>query len=122
MRHEASNVALAVANAGDIVHRAVGIARGIAGSICRGVTENYLSVLLELLERGFVCRVIAVRMRNRNFENLILRGGVRERRVGLLYTDVDMAADEAEAGIAHHRPGEQTRFEQNLKTVADAEN
>jgi len=32
-----------------------------------------------------------------------------------------MAADEAEAGVAHHGAGEKAGFEQDLETVADAE-
>src|SRR5262249_3880163 len=35
--------------------------------------------------------------------------------------DVNVAADKAQAGVAHHGTGEEARFAQNLETVADAE-
>ncbi len=47
--------------------------------------------------------------------------GVREGRVRLLDTDVDVTADVAQAAIAHHRAGEQTRFAKNLETVTDTQ-
>jgi hypothetical protein len=34
---------------------------------------------------------------------------------------VDVAADEAKAGVAHHGAGEEAGFEEDLETVADAE-
>ena len=48
-------------------------------------------------------------------------GGAGEGRVGIFHANVHMAADKAQAGVAHHRAGEQAGFEQNLKAVADAE-
>ena len=35
--------------------------------------------------------------------------------------DVHLAAKKAQALVAHHRAGKQTRFEQNLESVADAQ-
>jgi hypothetical protein len=48
-------------------------------------------------------------------------GGVGEGRVGVFDANMHVAADEAEAGVAHHRAGEEAGFEEDLETVADAE-
>src|SRR5215472_3237205 len=121
MRHQAGDVALAVADAGDVVKRAVGIARVIARAIGRGVAENHLAIFFEFSKRSVVDRPVAVGMRDGNLENLALGRGVGERSVGLLDADVNVAADEPEALVAHHGAGEQARFAQNLEAVADAE-
>src|SRR5260370_39117091 len=57
MRHEAGDVAFAVADAGDVVHRAVGIASAVIGAIRRCVAEDDLASLFKLGERGFIAGV-----------------------------------------------------------------
>src|SRR5216683_5387066 len=130
MGHEAGDVAFAVADARDIVNCAVGIAGVVSflGSrkatdrtVGRGVAEDHLLIFLEFGERGFVAGVIAIVVRNGNLQDLALLRGVREGRVRLLDTDVDVTADVAEAAIAHHRAGEQARFAKNLEAVADTQ-
>ncbi len=121
MRHQAGDVALAIADAGDIVHRAVGIAGGIVFSVGGRVTEDDLPIFLKIGERGFIAGVVAVGMRDGDFEDLALLRSVSERRIRLLDADVDVAADEAQAGVAHHGAGKEPGFTQNLKTVADAQ-
>jgi hypothetical protein len=103
------------------VNCAVGIAGVVVGTVGSGVAENHLAVLLELSERGFVAIVITVGVSDGDVENLAFLRGVGERRVGLLDADVQLAADEAQAAVAHHRAGEQARFAENLEAVADAE-
>src|SRR5712692_10271436 len=122
MRHQSGDVALAVADSSDIVNCAVGIAGVVVGTAGSGVTENHLAVLLEISKSNFITVVVAVRMRDVNLEDLALLRGVRERRVRLLDADVHVAADKAQATIAHHGAGEQARLAENLEAVADAQN
>jgi len=57
MRHEASDVAFAIADSGDVVHRAVRIACFVIGAVGRCVAEKNLFVLFEVGDVGFVGRV-----------------------------------------------------------------
>src|SRR5258708_2775048 len=121
MGHEAGDVALAVADAGDIANGAVGMAGAVIGTVGRRVAKNDLAIFLEVGEGGFVTVVIAIGMRDGKLEDLALLRGVGERRFRLLGGNGPVAADEAQAAIAHHRAGEQACFAQNLEAVADTQ-
>jgi hypothetical protein len=121
VRHEAGYVAFAIADAGDVVHGAVGIAGVVVFAVGRGIAEKNLVIFFERGERGFVAIVVAVTVGDGEFEDLAFSGGVGEGGVGVFDADVDVAADEAEAGVAHHGAGEEAGFEKDLETVADAE-
>ena len=56
-----------------------------------------------------------------NFQDLAFARGAREGRVRLLDANVNVAADETKAGVAHHRARKHARFAERLKTVADTE-
>jgi len=123
--HEAEDVAVAVADAGDGVERAIGIGLGI---VCSGVAavgmhvvKNNLVVALEIGERGGVAEIISFHVGDGHFQDLARARGAGEGRVGAFDADVDLAAEEAESLIAHHGAGEQAGFEEDLETVADAE-
>src|SRR5436190_1198487 len=49
------------------------------------------------------------------------RGALRERRVGLLDADGHLFAVEPDIAVAQHRAGKETRLEQDLEAVADAQ-
>src|SRR5467141_2784501 len=130
MRHEASDVALAIANAGDIVNCSIGIAGVVSpwcgreatyGAIRRRVAEYYLAIVFKLRECGFIAVVIAIRVRDGNFQNLPLLRSIGKRRVRLFNANVNVPADESQAAIAHHRARKQPRFAENLEAVANAE-
>jgi len=121
MRHQTGHVAFTIADTGDIGCGAVWIACGIVISCRRGVTEQDLMILLEFGKRGIVTRVIAVAVGDGNFQNLARLCGARERGMGVFDSNVNVAADEAEAGVAHHGSGKKAGFEENLEAVADAE-
>ena len=121
MGHETGDVALAVANSSDIVKGTVRIACRIVCSVRRGVAEDDLAILFEFGERGFVAGVIAIVVRDGNLQDLAVLRRIREGRVGLLDTYVHVAADVAQAAVAHHRAGEQARFAKNLEAVADTQ-
>src|SRR5258708_6232016 len=102
MGHEAGDVAFAVADSSDIVNCAVGITSVVSflgsrkatdGTVGRCVAEDDLAILFEFGERGFVAGVIAIVVRDGSFQDLAVLRGVREGRVRLLDTDVDVAAD-----------------------------
>src|SRR5712692_1605963 len=126
VRHQAQDVALAVRDAGDVVERAVGISRkrrhraGPAGLRGR-VAENDLVIALQLLKRGRIAKIVPLGMRDGDFQDLSRpRGGGERRRRGL-YPNVHVPADEAQAGIPQHGSGQQARFQQDLKSIADAQ-
>src|SRR5207302_10999364 len=87
----------------------------------RCVAKKNLFVLFEVGDAGFVGGVAAVGVRDGDFQDLAFPRGVGEGRIGLLDTNVDVAADKAKAGIAHHCAGKQARLAERLKTVADTE-
>src|SRR5712692_2125633 len=97
MGHEAGDVTLAVADSSDIMNCAVGIAGVVVGTVGSGVAENHLAVLLELCKRGFITVVVAIGMRDGNFQDLTFLRGVGEGSIRLLDANVDMAAEEAQA-------------------------
>jgi len=119
--HEAGYVAFAIADAGDVVCGTVGIAGGVVGTIGRGVAEKNLVIFFESGECVRVAIVVAVAVGDGQLQNLAFLCGVGEWRVGVLNADVDVAANEAEAGVAHHGAREKAGFEEDLETVADAE-
>jgi len=46
-----------------------------------------------------------------------LRAALVKGRIGLLDANVNVAADKAKAGVAHHCAGKEARFAERLKTV-----
>src|SRR6267154_1298547 len=120
MRHQPSDVALAVADSSDMVQGTVRIACRVVCSVRRGVAENDLMIFLELGERSLVAGVVAIVVRDGNFQDLAWPRGVRKGRIGLLDANVDVTTDVAQPAVAHHRAGEQARFAKNLEAVADA--
>ena len=84
MGHEAGDVALAIADAGDVVHGAVGIAGGVVGAVGSGVAEEDLVVFFQIGEGGFIAIVIAVAMGDGNLEDLAFLRGVGEGRSSFL--------------------------------------
>src|SRR6266403_779500 len=121
MRHESSDVALAVADSSDIANCAVGIASAVVRTVGSRVAKNDLAIFLEIRERRFVAVIVSIRMCDGKLENLSLLRGVGKWCICLLDANVHVPADEAQAAIAHHGAGKQAGFAQNLEAVADAE-
>src|ERR1700722_4123836 len=61
-------------------------------------------------------------MGDRNFKNLSRRSSLREWRGGILYANVNVAANISQPDIAHDRARKQTRFQKNLKAVTNPKN
>src|SRR5580692_2389588 len=125
MRHQAQNVAFAVANAGDGMQRAVGIGFAVVFGRLRAirlyVVKNNSTVAFEFGERGRLAEIISFVVRNRNFQHLTLLRGASEGSVGGFDADVHLATEIAQALVAHHRAGKKSCFEQDLEAVADSE-
>src|SRR5438876_12320794 len=105
MRHKASAVALVVADSSDIVQGTVRIACRVVCSVRRGVAENDLMMFLELGERSLVAGVVAIVVRDGNFQDLAWPRGVRKGRIGWLDANVDVATEVAQPTVGHHRAG-----------------
>src|SRR5206468_8877022 len=63
---------------------------------------------------------LPISVRDWNTQHVALLRGASERRICLLDADVNMRAHELDRTIAQHGAGNQTRFQENLKAVADA--
>jgi hypothetical protein len=60
-------------------------------------------------------------VRDRNPQQLPFRSALREWRVRSLDREINELAHEPETFVAHQHSGKQAGFDQNLKSVADAE-
>src|SRR3954452_2767318 len=108
-RHEAEDIALGVAHAGDVVLGAVGVVAG-------GVAQDNL-----LLGHWLGGVEAAGRVLDRDREAVSARTRAGERRLRVDDLDLDLAADEAQGRVGQERAGQQARLAQDLKAVADAE-
>src|SRR5260370_8293103 len=120
MGDKAGDVALAAADPGDIADRAVRIAGVVVCSFWVRVAKDDLMIFFQRGEHSIVTSVISVVVRDGNFENLALLRSRREWRVRLLDANVNVAADIAQAAIAHHGAGDQAGFAENLAPLPNA--
>ena len=121
MRHQAEDVAAAVADAGDVARGAIRVRLARHAALGVAIAEDDLAVALEVVEHVVVGEVVPLAVRDRGAQHLAgcqLRG---ERRRGLIRAQADVAADEAEVLVAHQRAGQQPRLGEHLEAVADAE-
>ena len=121
MRHQAGHVALFIADAGDVLQRAVGI-RGVGQvSVRIAVLPEDLVVGLELRERFFVGKIAAFAVGDGHAENFARRNLARERRIVRGGLEENIFAVELQIAVADERAGQQAGFGEHLKAVADAE-
>ena len=121
MRHQAEHVARAVADAGDAVHRAVGIRlfRDLARRV--RVAQQHLSVFIQLFQGGGVGVVAAFAVLDRHLQQFAGLGQTRERGAVVLDPEVHSPAHETQRGVTGQGSREQPRFAKDLESVADAE-
>jgi len=121
MRHQAGHVALFIADAGDVLQRAVGV-RSI-GQVSAGVAvlPEDLIAHLEFRERFVVGEIAALAVGDGHAQNFSRRNLVGERRVVRGGLEKNVFAVELQIAIADERSGQQAGFGEDLKTVADAE-
>ena len=87
----------------------------------RAVAIEHPPLAFEPLHRLFVGFVIALAMRDRHADDLAGIVAARERRIRAFDPQMHVLADEFQPRIAHQHAGQQARFAQDLKAVADAE-
>ena len=121
MRHHAHYVAFAIADAGDICERAIWICGGVLAAVGCGVAKNDLIVAFEGVESRGIAEIISIVVCDWCLENLSAARGTGERRVSCFYADVNRQAAETQARVAKHGAGKEPGFEENLESIADAE-
>ena len=94
MRHHADDVSGFVANAGDVVHRAIGIA-------AFDIAEHHAALAFKALDGFGVGDVIAFTMGHRAGDHRALIQFVGEKGSGVLHLEAHFAADKFKARIAH---------------------
>src|SRR5439155_11740269 len=95
-----------------VANRDVGIVR---------VPQGDLPVGLEVREQLAVGEVAALAVLDRHRQPLPGLAAARERSVGPLDEYGNVTTDEGQGRVRPERPGKETRFAQNLKTIADPE-
>lgn len=121
MRHHAHYVAFAIADAGDICDRTIGICGGFFAAVGSCVTENNLIVAFERVESCGIAEIISFVVADGNAQHVAAMRGAGERRVGGFHTGVDMQAAITQARVAKHGAGKESGFEEDLKSIADAD-
>src|SRR5918999_1777458 len=121
MRHQTDDVALLVAESGNRLQRTVRIrvVCHFPGSV--DVPEYDLPVLFQLsqlLGRG---EIIAFAVRDWHPQHLMRAARECERRIALPPAKVHMLAPKLHPPFAEQRARPQTRLEENLEPVADAQ-
>ena len=121
MRHQADDVPLVVADAGDVGEGAVRVGlRGRAtGRVA--VPEHDPLVVLETVDDVRFRVVVSLAVSDRNAKDLAGEGARRERRIALLHADAHVLAMELEVAVPQHRAWEESRLQEDLEPVADPE-
>ncbi len=121
MRHQSNDVAVLAAESRDVVDRSVRVGLRGDGAFGSRIAEDHLTILLEPLHDSGLGVVVPFAVRDWNPKQLARTTGRRERRIRVFHLDDDVLALELHAAVAEHRTRQQTRFQQHLEPVADAE-
>ena len=121
MRHQAQHVARAIADAGDVITRTIGIGLGRDITFTVAIPEDYPIRSLKFCESCIVTNVVSLGMSNWKSQHCLRLQFIRKWRVGTFYTNVYMFANEMKVTIAYQGAGQETRLAEYLKAVADAQ-
>src|SRR5579872_3144004 len=121
MRHQAEHVEAIVGDTRDRAHRAVGIRILGRFTLRIYVAEDYLPALFHLKEFAFRRDVASFPMLDRQREDIALARRAGKRSLRVFDSQMNPLANERQRAIASQRAGNQMRFAQNLKAVADAD-
>src|ERR1700722_8987236 len=94
VRHQAKDIAAFIADAGDVVERAVGVGGVGKIAVLRTVAEEDAVFTLELLDHGWFGEIVAFPVRDRDAQDLAFVAGVGEWRVGGFDAHMDVFAAE----------------------------
>ena len=122
MWHQAGHIALFIADAGDVLQRAVRIRTvgQVSGRVA--VLPKDLVVGLELRQRFFIGKIATFAVGDGHAQDFPRRNLARERRIVRGGLEENIFAVELQVAVADERAGQQSRFGEHLKAVADAEN
>ncbi len=112
VRHQPEYVALKIAYTRDIGDGAVGVVF---------VAHHDLVIFFELKQRRLIRVIIALAVRDGDIEGIALLCFFRERGIGALHGQFDKFTDKFERAVTQHRSGQKPRLQQDLKTVAYAD-
>src|SRR5712691_4436690 len=101
MGHEAQDVSLRVADAGDVPRRSVRIGVARQSSLDIAVAEDDLAIPLQFVEHRWFGVVVPFAVCDRSAEDLSARNLRGEWRVCFFGAQVDVAAEKSEMLIAH---------------------
>lgn len=121
MGHHTKNVFGSIADAGDVVQGAVGV--GLVGNvpIFIAVTEEHLSVRLDLRQRLFIAVEATFTVGDGHTKDFVGIDFTGSYEVCVTGFEVYVFAIEFHVGVAEQRTGEEATFTENLKSVTDAE-
>jgi len=111
MRHHAQNIPPRIADARDVVERAIRACLRRHLAVCRTISKHHLRIRLKAGERHGVGIVVSIRMRDGNFQDLAWCIQTRKRRGCILDPDIDIFADKMQRTIAQHRARQQPCFQ-----------
>ena len=121
MGHQARHVARRVADAGDVVQRAVGIGgvRHLAPGVA--ILPQNLVARLQRRQRGFIREIAAFPVRDGHPQVFPRRDLVGKRRIRRDGFEVNEFAMKLQIAVADERPRQQPRLGEHLKPVAHAQ-
>src|SRR3984885_10329785 len=123
MRHQTQHIPLSIADPRNRAQRPIRIRLAVAflriSPVRPHVMKNNLVVALQLRECRRLAKIIPFIVRNRNLQHLAQRRSARKRRIRRLHPYMHMAAQITQPLVAHHRARQQSRLQQNLKSVAN---
>src|ERR1043165_3323799 len=114
MRHESQDVARRVADACDIIARAVRVGFRCRLAFARAVAKDDAVFALQLFKGGVVASVVAFGMSDWNAEHASRLQLIGKRRLGRLDANIDVIADEMQVALATERAGQESGFAQDL--------
>src|SRR5262245_5789146 len=122
MRHQAENIAPFITHAGDVIQRAIGISRRRSPPLGIDITKQDLMVLAQPLQSCRVGVVATLAVLDREFEQLSFFSLAGKRGVRFFDSEHYLLANKLKPGVSHQRTGQQTRFTENLESIADSQN
>jgi hypothetical protein len=119
MRHHPEDITSFIADAGNVIQRAVGIGRrGYVAFRCR-ITEYDAVLLSQLGVSSLIAEVIPFHVSDGNFQDFSLFQIVRKGSVSGFHAKVHLLADVLESSISKQSSGQESRFAEDLESVAD---
>jgi hypothetical protein len=110
MRHQSEYVAFAIADAGDVLNRSVGVRRCLDAPISGRVAQNNLMPIVELAEGLFIGEIAALAVRDGQPQKRTLRSSMGEGRIGHFDARRHQFADEMQLPVPDERPRKQADF------------